>query len=29
VLGEATPVLREKYALVVSAMNAGFYAARP
>lgn len=29
VLGEATPVLREKYALVVSAMNAGFCAARP
>jgi Xaa-Pro dipeptidase len=29
VLGEATPVLREKYALVVGAMNAGFRAARP
>jgi Xaa-Pro dipeptidase len=29
VLGEATPVLREKYALVVSAMNAGFAAAHP
>lgn len=29
VLGEATPVLREKYALVVRAMNAGFDAARP
>jgi Xaa-Pro dipeptidase len=29
VLGAATPLLREKYALVVSAMNAGFAAARP
>jgi Xaa-Pro dipeptidase len=29
VLGEATPKLREKYALVVDAMNAGFSAARP
>jgi Xaa-Pro dipeptidase len=29
VLGEATPVLRQKYSLVVSAMNAGFCAARP
>jgi Xaa-Pro aminopeptidase len=29
VLGEASPVLREKYALVVTAMNAGFAAARP
>jgi Xaa-Pro aminopeptidase len=29
VLGEASAVLREKYALVVQAMNAGFAAARP
>ena len=29
VLGEASPVLREKYALVVTAMNAGFDAAKP
>lgn len=29
VLDEATPLLRKKYALVISAMNAGFAAARP
>ena len=29
VLGPASPVLREKYALVVAAMNAGFDAAKP
>jgi Xaa-Pro aminopeptidase len=29
VLGEAPKILREKYALVVTAMNAGFAAARP
>jgi Xaa-Pro dipeptidase len=29
VLGEASPVLREKYALVVAAMNAGFSTAQP
>lgn len=29
VLGEASPLLREKYDLVVTAMNAGFAAARP
>jgi Xaa-Pro aminopeptidase len=29
VLGEASPLLREKYALVVTAMKAGFAAARP